>query len=146
MPPEDSRLLDIRTSAMADRIAAAGALLEAGYEVHFNLSPAVLRPGWESAWADLLRQIDDVLPRAVKAQAAAEVIMLTHNEDLHEVTLGWYRRAEDVLWQPSDQETKRSQNGATNLRYRAPVKRAAVARLYELITAHAPWLRVRYAF
>nr|WP_237405201.1 spore photoproduct lyase family protein [Streptomyces sp. SN-593] len=146
MPPRDSRLLDIRTSPVPDRIAAAGDLLEAGYEVHFNLSPVVLRPGWQADWADLLRHMDDVLPAAVKAQAAAEVIMLTHNEELHEVNLGWHPRAEDVLWQPAAQETKHSQNGGTNLRYRAPVKHAAVVRLGELIAAHAPWLRVRYAF
>ncbi|MFG1807469.1 spore photoproduct lyase family protein [Streptomyces sp. NPDC049040] len=146
MPPGDSRLLDIRTSPVPDRIAAAGDLLEAGYEVHFNLSPVVLRPGWEGAWAELLRRMDDVLPAAVKAQAAAEVIMLTHNEDLHDVNLGWHPRAEDVLWQPPAQEAKRSQNGGANLRYRGPVKRDAVVRLRELVTAHAPWLRIRYAF
>lgn len=146
MPPVDSRLLDIRTTPVPERIAAAGDLLEAGYEVHFNLSPVVLRPGWESDWAELLRQMDDVLPQAVKAQAAAEVIMLTHNQDLHEVNLGWHPRAEDVLWQPPAQESKRSQNGDTNLRYRGPVKHAAVTRLGELIAAHAPWLRIRYAF
>ncbi|MFE2722173.1 spore photoproduct lyase family protein [Kitasatospora sp. NPDC059327] len=146
MPPEDSRLLDVRTSPVAERIAAAGDFLDAGYEVHFNLSPVVLRPGWEDAWADLLSRLDDVLPRAVKAQAAAEVIMLTHNRDLHEVNLGWHPRAEDVLWQPALQETKLSQNGAHNLRYRAGTKRAALDRLRDLVAARAPWLRVRYAF
>jgi DNA repair photolyase len=48
MPPQDSRLLDIRTSPVQERIAAAEDFAEAGYEVHFNLSPVVLRPGWEA--------------------------------------------------------------------------------------------------
>lgn len=26
--------------------------------------------------------------------------MLTHDEDLHQVNLGWHPRAEDLLWQP----------------------------------------------
>ncbi len=39
MPQDDSRLLDIRTSPVARRIAAAADFLDAGYEVHFNLSP-----------------------------------------------------------------------------------------------------------
>ncbi|MCD0484322.1 spore photoproduct lyase family protein [Streptacidiphilus sp. ASG 303] len=146
MPPEDSRLLDVRTSPVAERIAAAGDFLEAGYEVHFNLSPVVLRPGWEDAWADLLRRMDDVLPAAVKAQAAAEVILLTHNRELHEVNLGWHPRAEEVLWRPGLQEGKRSENGAWNVRYRAGVKGPAVQRMRELVAAHAPWLTVRYAF
>ncbi|MBB5933886.1 spore photoproduct lyase family protein [Streptomyces zagrosensis] len=146
MPTNDSRLLDIRTSPVADRIAAAADFLDAGYEVHFNLSPVVLRPGWQRDWADLLVHLDDVLPHRVKEQSAAEIIMLTHNQQLHEVNLGWHPKAEDVLWQPAAQETKRSENGALNVRYAREVKHEALARLQELIAAHAPWLRIRYAF
>jgi spore photoproduct lyase family protein len=146
MPATDSRLLDIRTSPVADRIAAAADFLDAGYEVHFNLSPVVLRPGWERDWAGLLDHMDDVLPGRVKEQAAAEIIMLTHNQQLHEVNLGWHPRAEDLLWQPAAQETKRSENGALNVRYAREVKREALASLRGLIAARAPWLRIRYAF
>ncbi|MFD8476303.1 spore photoproduct lyase family protein [Streptomyces globisporus] len=146
MPQDDSRLLDIRTSPVARRIAAAADFLDAGYEVHFNLSPVVLRPGWQRDWAELLTHLDDVVPDRVKDQAAAEVILLTHNEQLHEVNLGWHPRAEDVLWQPAAQETKRSQNGAINVRYELQVKQRAIGRLRELIASHAPWLRIRYAF
>ncbi|SCF59979.1 spore photoproduct lyase family protein [Streptomyces sp. Cmuel-A718b] len=146
MPQDDSRLLDIRTSPVARRIAAAADFLDAGYEVHFNLSPVVLRPGWQRDWAELLTHLDDVVPVRVKEQAAAEVILLTHNEQLHEVNLGWHPRAEDVLWQPDAQETKRSQNGAINVRYELQVKQRAIGRLRELIASHAPWLRIRYAF
>lgn len=146
MPPADARLLDLRTSAVADRIAAAADFADAGYEVHFNLSPVVLRPGWQDDWTDLLRQVDDVVPQRVKQQAAAEVIMLTHNADLHQVNLGWHPRAEDLLWQPELQQGKRSQNGAANVRYRNPVKAEAVHTLRGLLSTHVPWLRVRYAF
>ncbi|MFF5754019.1 spore photoproduct lyase family protein [Streptomyces longwoodensis] len=146
MPPQDSRLLDLRTSPVDERIAAAADFLDAGYEVHFNLSPVVLRPGWEEDWAELLRRLDDVLPERVKRQAAAEVIMLTHNRELHEVNLGWHPRAEELLWQPALQQGKRSENGALNVRYRNQVKADAVRRLRELVAAHSPWLRIRYAF
>ncbi|NED86472.1 spore photoproduct lyase family protein [Streptomyces sp. SID11233] len=146
MPPEDARLLDIRTSPVGERIAAAADFLDAGYEVHFNLSPVVLRPGWQRDWAGLLTHLDDVLPARVKRQAAAEIIMLTHNEALHEVNLGWHPRAEEVLWQPAAQETKRSQNGALNVRYSLETKRHSLTRIHQLLATHAPWLRVRYAF
>jgi spore photoproduct lyase family protein len=146
MPADDARLLDLRTSPVAERIAAAADFLDAGYEVHFNLSPVVLRPGWRDAWAELLDHLDDVLPERVKRQAAAEVITLTHNRELHEVNLGWHPRAEEVLWRPELQQAKRSENGALNVRYRNRVKAEAVAAVRELIGAHAPWLRVRYAF
>ncbi|MER7764468.1 spore photoproduct lyase family protein [Streptomyces sp. NPDC097619] len=146
MPPEDSRLLDLRTSPVRARLEAAADFLDAGYEVHFNLSPVVLREGWERAWGELLGAMDDLLPRRVKDQAAAEVILLTHNRELHEVNLGWHPRAEDVLWRPDLQEPKRSQNGAVNVRYRPGPKAAAVAAVRALVAARAPWLRIRYAF
>ncbi|MER5949884.1 spore photoproduct lyase family protein [Streptomyces sp. NPDC001904] len=146
MPGPDARRLDIRTSPVAERIAAAADFHDAGYEVHFNLSPVVLRPGWQRDWAELLDHLDDVLPARVKQQAAAEIIMLTHNQQLHEVNLGWHPRAEELLWQPEAQETKRSENGALNVRYQVQIKQRAIARLTELLTAHAPWLRIRYAF
>lgn len=146
MPQDDSRLLDIRTSPVARRIEAAADFVEAGYEVHFNLSPVVIRPGWEQAWAQLLQQMDDVLPRSVKEQAAAEVIMLTHNRDLHEVNMAWHPRAEDAIWRPEIQQAKRSENGSLNVRYRSTVKAEAVETVRGLVAAHTPWMPIRYAF
>jgi spore photoproduct lyase family protein len=146
MPDADARVIDVRTSRIAERIAAVDDFVTAGYEVHLNLSPVVLREGSEADWAQLLRRLDDTLSPAAKAQAAAQVIMLTHNRDLHEVNLGWHPKAEDLLWRPDLQQPKRSQNGQWNVRYRNTVKRAGVERLQELIAHHAPWLRVRYAF
>jgi spore photoproduct lyase family protein len=146
MPERDAKLLDIRTSPVPERIAAVGDFVDAGYEVHLNLSPVVLRPGWEQDWTCLLKHLDDVLPPAAKAQAAAEVILLTHNAGLHEVNLGWHPTAEDVLWRPEIQQPKRSQSGGLNVRYRNDVKRDGVERLRQLVERHAPWLRIRYAF
>jgi spore photoproduct lyase family protein len=146
MPEADSRLLDLRTSPIADRIAAIDDFVTAGYEVHLNLSPVVLRQGWLADWAELLRQVSDGTGEAFKAQAAAEVILLTHNEQLHEVNLGWHPKAEDVLWRPELQQAKRSESGGWNVRYRNNTKADGVRQLRELIEAEAPWLRIRYAF
>ncbi|WP_166520892.1 spore photoproduct lyase family protein [Modestobacter roseus] len=146
MPDADAHLLDVRTSRIAERIAAIDDFVAAGYEVHLNFSPVVLREGWEADWTALLRQLDDELSPAAKAQAATEVIMLTHNEGLHEVNLGWHPQAEQLLWRPEVQQPKVSQNGQLNVRYRNDVKRAGVQRLQALIAQHTPWLPVRYAF
>ncbi len=62
MPEDDALVLYIRTSRVAERIAAVDDFVEAGYEVHLNLSPVVLRKGWEADWAHLLRRLDDELP------------------------------------------------------------------------------------
>ncbi len=146
MPDADARVLDVRTSRVAERIAAVDDFVAAGYEVHLNLSPVVLRDGWEADWTTLLQHLDDELSGGAKAQAAAEVILLTHNRDLHEVNLGWHPRAEELLWRPEIQQPKRSGNGQDNVRYRTDVKRDGVARLRSLVAAHAPWLTVRYSF
>ena len=146
MPAEDAKLLDIRTTPIAERIAAIDDFVEAGYEVHVNFSPVVVRDGWLPAWAELLEQLDAGIGPATKAQLAAEVIMMTHNRELHQVNLGWHPKAEEVLWRPDLQQPKRSQNGGWNVRYRTGDKGRYVAQLTGLIAERAPYCRVRYAF
>ncbi len=146
MPAELSRVLDVRTDPVPARIAAIDAFVEAGYEVHVNLSPVVVRPGWLEPWDELLTQLDDGIGAAAKRQLQAEIIMLTHNEALHRVNLGWHPRAEELLWTPETQEPKRSQNGQDNVRYRHRWKATWLGQLQELIARRTPYLRVRYAF
>lgn len=146
MPARDAKLLDIRTSPVDERIAAIDDFVEAGYEVHVNFSPVVVRDGWLADWAELLDQLDAALGPAAKAQLAAEVIFLTHNRDLHEVNLGWHPRAEELIWRPDLQQPKRSQNGSWNVRYRTGGKGRYVTALLDLIAARTPYCRVRYAF
>jgi len=146
MPARTAKLLDVRTSPVPDRIAAVDDFLAAGYEVHLNLSPVVLHEQWLADWAELLQELDDVLSPAAKAQAAAEVIFLTHNQGLHEVNLGWHPQAENLLWRTDIQEFKVSQNGMRNVRYRAAWKAVWKQRLLDLIARQTPWLTIRYAF
>jgi spore photoproduct lyase len=146
MPPAPAKLLDVRTTPVAERIAAIGELHRAGYEVHLNFSPVVLHEGWEAEWTDLFTELNDVLPDAVKAQLAVEIIMLTHNSGLHETNLAWHPRAEEMLWRPDIQEQKRSEGGQLNLRYRVRWKARWLARFQALLAEHMPYCRVRYAF
>jgi hypothetical protein len=55
-------------------------------------------------------------------------------------------KAEDVLWRPGLQQAKRSQSGMGNVRHRNNHNAEGVQVLRDLIPAHAPWIRVRYAF
>ena len=146
MPPALAKLLDVRTSPVAERIAAIPDLHRAGYEMHINFSPVVLREGWEAEWGALFEELDDVLPAAVKDQLAAEIIMLTHNKDLHEVNLAWHPKAEELLWRPDIQEEKVSEGGGVNLRYRTGWKGRWLQRFKDLLAARMPYCRVRYAF
>jgi spore photoproduct lyase len=146
MPEKTSRLVDIRTSKVADRIAAIDDFVEAGYEVHLNFSPVIVGENWLADWAELLEQVADGTNDHTKQQLAAEIIFLTHNEGLHEVNLGWHPKAENVLWRPDLQQQKRSQSGQWNVRYKSPWKGRWVQQLTDLIAETLPACRVRYAF
>ncbi|MFE8885476.1 spore photoproduct lyase family protein [Pseudarthrobacter enclensis] len=146
MPAHLAKSVDVRTSPVAERLAAINDFVDAGYEVHVNFSPVIITETWLDDWRALLRQVDDTLTPAAKAQLAAEVIFLTHNEGLHRVNLGWHPQAEAVLWRPDLQEAKTSSNGFSNVRYRAGSKGRYVRQLMALIEDVTPYCRVRYAF
>lgn len=146
MPHRMARLVDVRTSKMSTRIAAINDFVDAGYEVHLNFSPVILQPGWLADYRELFAELDDVLSPAAKAQLACEVIFLTHNEPLHQINLGWHPRAEEVLWRPELQETKTSEYGGTNVRYRSGTKGKRVREFTTLLAERMPYCRVRYAF
>ena len=146
MPAAMAKLTDIRTTPIAERIAAIDDFVAAGYEVHVNFSPVIIAPGWQEEWRQLFRQLDAGIGPAAKAQLACEVILLTHNAALHEVNLGWHPKAEEVLWQPQLQEPKRSENGAINVRYRMGEKRRHLDQLLAIMAEELPYCRVRYAF
>ncbi|WP_211235119.1 spore photoproduct lyase family protein [Azohydromonas australica] len=146
MPQRAAKVVDVRTSPMAERIAAINDFVDAGYEVHLNFSPVIVYEGWRADYAELFAQVADALSPRARAQIAAEVIFLTHNEALHEVNLGWHPKAETMLWVPKLQETKRSENGADNVRYRTGLKGKMVNIFRELLEAGLPGCPIRYAF
>ncbi|GEO99104.1 spore photoproduct lyase family protein [Methylobacterium haplocladii] len=146
MPARIAKIVDVRTSPMAERIAAIDDFLRAGYEVHVNFSPVILYEGWEADWRALFDEIDDTLSDAAKAQLKCEIILLTHNAGLHAVNLGWHPKAEDLLWRPDIQEAKRSEGGGDNLRYRTGWKGQWLGRFKALLAERMPYCTVRYAF
>ncbi len=146
MPEDVSRVVDVRTSRVAERIAAVDDFVEAGYEVHLNFSPVIVHEGWLDRWSELFDQVDAGLGARAKEQLACEVILLTHNERLHEVNLGWHPKAEELLWRPELQQPKRSQTGGWNVRYRNGLKGRYVAQFTQLLEQSVPYCRVRYAF
>ncbi|MEG9249508.1 spore photoproduct lyase family protein [Arthrobacter sp. Soc17.1.1.1] len=146
MPERLAKTVDVRTTPVSERIAAINDFVEAGYEVHVNFSPVIVTPGWQADWRELFRQLDAALSQAAKQQLAAEVIFLTHNQQLHEVNLGWHPQAEEILWRPDLQETKQSQNGFTNVRYIAYEKRGYLDGFLRLAADELPYCRIRYAF
>lgn len=146
MPHKMSKLIDVRTSPISDRIAVMNDFVAAGYEVNVNFSPVVVYEGWLEDWGILFAELNDQLNEQTKEQLVAEIIFLTHNENLHNINMSWHPKAEDVLWKPELQETKYSENGDRNVRYKSGYKRGLVNSLIELVKDKLPYCNIRYAF
>lgn len=146
MPAHIAKTVDVRTSPIRERIAAINKFVEAGYEVHINLSPVIIYEGWLKDYRNLFAELDDTLSPKAKAQLEAEIIFLTHNEALHEINLGWHPKAEELLWKPEIQEHKTSIMGGDNVRYKHGFKGQQVNALKTLLAKELPYCKVRYAF
>lgn len=146
MPGETARLVDVRTSPVAERLAAIDDFVAAGYEVHLNFSPVIVYEGWQHDYAELFQQIDGAIGAQARAQLKCEVIFLTHNEQMHELNLRWHPKAEALLWRPELQEPKINQNGGEAVRYRHGLKGGLVREFRALLAQHLPYCQVRYAF
>ncbi len=146
MPPHVAKVVDVRTSKVIDRITAINDFVEAGYEVNVNFAPVIVYDGWLEDYAELFVMLDDHLSPRAKQQMAAEVAFLTHNEELHEVNLGWHPKGEEWLWMPEIQETKISGTGGKNLRYKVKLKRKWVEQFCALLREKLPYCPIRYAF
>jgi spore photoproduct lyase family protein len=146
MPHSVAKVVDVRTSPVAERIAAINDFYTAGYEVHLNFSPVIYYEGWLDDYRQLFDELADVLHPDVKAQLAAEIIFLTHNDKLHQINLGWHPKGEELLWQPELQETKYSQTGGRNVRYKRGFKAEIVDSFTSLLEERLPECVIRYAF
>lgn len=146
MPHGISKLVDVRTTPISDRIAVMNDFRKAGYEVNVSFAPVIYYPGWLEDWHKLFEELNDVLDEQTKMQLSTEIIFLTHNEPLHEVNLLWHPKAEEVLWTPDIQQVKYSQTGQRNVRYKNNLKRELVDNLVGLCTELIPYCKIRYAF
>jgi spore photoproduct lyase len=68
MPETVAKVVDVRTSPVAERIAAINDFVSAGYEVHANFSPVIVHEGWEQDWKALFAELEAaVSPRRSRA-------------------------------------------------------------------------------
>ncbi|MEO6550264.1 MAG: spore photoproduct lyase family protein [Ferruginibacter sp.] len=146
MPQKMSKLVDVRTTPISDRIDVMNDFVAAGYEVNVNFSPVIYYNGWLEDWELLIDELNEKLNEKTKQQLVAEIIFLTHNEQLHEVNMAWHPKAEEVLWRPEIQEIKYSETGGRNVRYKRGFKKDRVDELVELVYKRMPYCRIRYAF
>ena len=143
MPQVLSTKLEPGTSKIIDRIRAVNDFYEAGYDVHLNYSPIIVYDNWLDDYKDLFKMVDVIVDESIKVKVKAECIFLTHNKKLHAVNAD---EVEEILWRPELQETKVSQYGNVNIRYKRDLKRQYINSFLDLHEYHLPWQKVRYIF
>ncbi|HEV7349700.1 spore photoproduct lyase family protein [Telluribacter sp.] len=146
LPHKLSKLVDVRTDSMEKRLAAINDFYQAGYEVHVNFSPVVVYQGWLQDYRELFEQLNRAVHPKVKEQMSCEVIFLTHNQAQHEANLSINPKAESLIWAPQVQETKVSQFGGVNVRYKHQLKAQWIAEFRALQQEVIPWCEIRYIF
>jgi spore photoproduct lyase len=144
MPQNISDKLEPNTSKIIDRIKAIDAFIDAGYDVHINFSPVVVYDNWLKDYEDLFQMVNTYVD--YKDIVKCEVIFLTHNETKHKYNIINKLSGEELLWTPDIQESKISQYGGDNIRYKHNLKSDYIKQWSELHNEVIPWNTIRYIF
>ena len=144
MPQHMADIHEPKTSKIIDRIQAIDAFIDAGYDVHVNFSPVIVYNGWLKDYEFLFNMMNDYIE--YKDEVLAEVIFLTHNFKKHTVNLVHHPDTELTLWTPEIQETKVSQYGGENVRYKHVLKREYINEFKKVHNDIIPWNTIRYIF
>lgn len=144
MPQKYSDLIEPNTPKIIDRIKAINSFIEAGYDVHINYSPIIVTENWLEQYEELFDYVNQYVK--YKNQVLAECIFLTHNESKHIHNLEQSKPGEELLWYPDIQESKRSQYGGDNIRYKASYKAKYIEQFKALHAKIIPWNTIRYIF
>ena len=144
MPQHKSDLHEPSTSKIINRIKAIDAFIDAGYDVHINFSPVIVYDGWLEDYAYLFNMVNDYVQ--YKDQVLSEVIFLTHNFKKHVVNLARHPETEIDLWVVNRQESKTSQYGGDNVRYKRHMKREYIKQFKIIHNKYIPWNTIRDIF
>jgi spore photoproduct lyase len=144
MPQSISDKLEPNTSKIIDRIKAIDAFIDSGYDVHINFSPVIVYDNWIEDYEHLFQMVDNYVD--YKDTVKCEVIFLTHNEGKHNYNLINNLTGENLLWNPDIQESKTSQYGGDNIRYKHNLKYDYIKEWTRLHDDIIPWNTIRYIF
>lgn len=148
MPQTYADFLEPKTSSIDDRLWAVQDFIAAGYDVHLNFSPVIVTSGWLKEYAKLFAKVSRFASkhRWNNDSVKAEVIFLTHNALKHQYNLQYNLPGENLLWTPDNQESKVSQFGGKNIRYRHGLKSEYIKDFINLHDEILPWNTIRYIF
>jgi spore photoproduct lyase len=145
MPEKMHALHEPNTSTILERIQAIDKFKEAGYDVHLNFSTIIVYDGWLDDYEELFSLINNNVKN--EQGVLAECIFLTHNENKHYDNLIDGKGKEEMdLWTPELQETKISQYGGKNIRYKRELKKQFIDAFVKEHDNVIPWNVIRYIF
>lgn len=148
IPENIRKIVEPNTSTIIERLEAVKKFIDAGYDVHLNFSPVIVYDGWLEDYQDLF----NLVATFAKSQGwdnnsvKAEVIFLTHNETKHNHNLLNQLPGESLLWKPEIQESKISQYGGKNIRYKHKLKAQYIDQWTKLHDKILPFNTIRYIF
>jgi spore photoproduct lyase len=145
MPQNISSILEKGTSLITQRIRNIDTFIDSGWDIHLNFSPVVYYKDWLKDYEKLFIEIDQTVKH--KDKIKCEVIFLTHNDYLHNKNLeNNLIEGESLLWRPELQETKISQYGGKNIRYKWDLKEELINDFKQLHNKIISYCDIRYIF
>lgn len=146
MPEYVKQHVERGTSPIQKRIDFIPRLQESNYDTHLNISPVIVYEGkkWRKDYIELFKQIRR-LPDSVLDKVKLECIFLTHHEGMHLRNLKMFSNSEEYLWRPELQESKTSQYGGNNLRYKWQIKNQMIEVFKQMVNDELG-LEIRYIF
>ena len=147
MPESLRQILEPNTSSILQRLSVVRDFQDAGYEVHLNFSPIVVYTGWLEDYQELFNSIKVMAQIEWDTEKVkAEAIFLTHNAKKHEYNVANDLPGKALLWIPEIQESKKSQYGGDNIRYKHDLKAEFIKEWTTLHDQIIPWNTIRYIF
>ena len=148
IPEKIRQILEPSTTPIPGKLYMVKSFIGAGYEVHLNFSPVIVYDNWLDDYKALFDLVDaySSIYRWNNESVKAEVIFLTHNKDKHEYNKKNGILGEEILWNPSIQESKTSEFGGRNIRYKTGCKSKYIEEFRTLHDSILPWNTIRYIF
>lgn len=138
-PPDLVRKVEIGTSPLIDRLAAANKLFAAGYRVGLNMAPIMLVEDWQEQYADLM----DLLA----AQLDPDLLQATFFELIF-MTFGWANARINEAAMPGVlnvfEREKMRPKGPTKMHYRPELREEAADWFRRELAARFPAAAISY--
>lgn len=145
MPEHHRQILEQNTSKIIDRLHATNKLVDAGFEVHINLSPIVITNHFKNEYSELLSLVNDTLSDKAKKQMAYEIIFLTHSEKMFEPISQCVPKAHNLMVN-GPLKLVPKWNKPNVLSYSQSDKSNLKNTMKDIISRYTPYSNIRYMF